>query len=191
MLIYAYKYIFISLMKSLEERQKELKKFEDSLKVKIEEKKLDELEKLEQELIAEADKQGEELGKLEFDMPTENYETVATAVRKFLNKQSVQWQYTLGMVAMYDFWDPKAQHKTIPYPHLDSILRNLGNLQFTGYEEWAAVVAVNKFFEPLQKAYMDATQETYDIASRHDAVIRAIEKVQMDTPIGNGEDTKA
>lgn len=165
-------------MKSLETKQKELQKFTKSL----ESKTLEELEKLEQEIIAEADKNGEELGKKEFDMPTENYETVANAIRRFLNKQSVQWQYTLGMVAMYDFWDPKKQPKKIPYPHLDSILRNLGGLQFTGYDEWAAVVAVNKFFEPLQKAYMEATQETYNIASRHDAVMRAIE---LKSPIGD------
>lgn len=156
---------------SIQEKQKELAKFENSLK----KKSLEELEKLEQEIIAEADKNGEELGKKEFDLPTENYKEVATAIRKFLNKQSIQWQYTLGMVAMYDFWDPENHKKTIPYPYLDSILRTLGGLQFTGYEEWAAVVAVNKFFEPLQKAYMEATQETFDIATKHDAVIKAME----------------
>jgi len=154
-----------------EAKKKELEKFENSLK----KMSLEELEKLEEEIIAEADKQGEELGKLEFDMPTENYEAVAEAVRKFLNKQSVQWQYTLGLVAMYDFWDPKKRQEKIPYPYLDSILRTLGGLQYTGYEEWAAVVAVNKFFEPLQKAYMEATQETFDIATKHDAVMRALE----------------
>lgn len=154
-----------------EAKKKELEKFENSLK----KMSLEELEKLEEEIIAEADKQGEELGKLEFDMPTENYEAVAEAVRKFLNKQSVQWQYTLGLVAMYDFWDPKKRQEKIPYPYLDSILRTLGGLQYTGYDEWAAVVAVNKFFEPLQKAYMEATQETFDIATKHDAVMRAME----------------
>ena len=156
---------------NVEAKKKELEKFENSLK----KMSLEELEKLEEEIIAEADKQGEELGKLEFDMPTENYEAVAEAVRKFLNKQSVQWQYTLGLVAMYDFWDPKKRQEKIPYPYLDSILRTLGGLQYTGYDEWAAVVAVNKFFEPLQKAYMDATQETFDIATKHDAIMKAME----------------
>lgn len=156
---------------NVEAKKKELEKFENSLK----KMSLEELEKLEQEIIAEADKQGEELGKMEFDMPSENYETVAEAVRKFLNKQSVQWQYTLGLVAMYDFWDPKKRPEKIPYPYLDSILRTLGGLQYTGYDEWAAVVAVNKFFEPLQKAYMDATQETFDIATKHDAIMKAME----------------
>lgn len=156
---------------SLEEKQKELEKFSNSLK----KKSLEELEKIEQEIIKEADKNGEELGKLEFDLPSDNYKEVATAIRKFLNKQSVQWQYTLGMTAMYDFWNPEKHLDKIPYAYLDSILRTLGGLQYTGYEEWAAVVVVNKFFEPLQKSYLEATQETYDIAAKHDVVIKAIE----------------
>ena len=163
---------------SIQEKQKALDKFAKSLK----NKSLEELEKLEQEIIAEADKNGEELGKLEFDMPTENYAAVAEAVRKFLNKQSIQWQYTLGMVAMYDFWDPKKCPEKIPYPYLDSILRTLGGLQYTGYDEWAAVVAVNKFFEPLQKAYLEATQETYDIAAKHDVVMKEMELCTKVTP---------
>lgn len=162
-------------------KQQELEKFIKTLK----DKTLEELEKMEQEIIVEADKNGENLGKLEFDLPSENYENVAIAIRKFLNKQSVQWQYTLGMVAMYDFWDPKKHSNKIPYAHLDSILRTLGGLKFEGYDEWAAVVAVNKFFEPLQKAYMEATQETYDIATKHDSIMKEMELRQS---VGSKQD---
>ena len=162
------------MSKDLNKKQQELEKFAESLKGKT----LKELEALEQEVIAEADKNGEELGKYEFDLPTDNYKEVAIAIRKFLNKQSVQWQYTLGMVAMYDFWNPEKPSKKIPYAHLDSILRTLGGLKFEGYDEWAAVVAVNKFFEPLQKAYMEVTQVTYDIAAKHDAIMKAMELEQ-------------
>ncbi len=171
-------------MKDLKEKQKELEKFSKSLK----EKTLEELEKIEQEIIAEADKNGEELGKIEFDMPSENYEEVAAGVQYFLNKQSVQWQYTLGMVSMYDFWDPENRSEKIPYPHLDSILRTLGGLQFTGYKEWAMVVAINKFFEPLQKAYVDATELTYDIAAKHDVVMKAIE---LATPVNSSKEKES
>ena len=55
-------------------------------------------------------------------------------------------------------------------------------LNYTGYDEWAAVVAINKFFEPLHKAYMEATNTTYEIAGRHDAVMKEME---AKTPIGN------
>jgi hypothetical protein len=165
-------------MKKAKDSEKDLQKFADSLKKKT----LEELEQLEKEIIAEADKNGEDLGKMEFDMPRENYEVVAENIRKFLNKQSVQWQYTLGLVSMYDFWDPQNYKGKIPYPYLDSILRTLGGLNYTGYDEWAAVVAINKFFEPLHKAYMEATNTTYEIAGRHDAVMKEME---AKTPIGN------
>lgn len=170
-------------MKKAKDNEKDLQKFADSLKKKT----LEELEKLEQEIIAEADKNGEDLGKMEFDMPKENYPVVAENIRKFLNKQSVQWQYTLGLVSMYDFWDPQNYKEKIPYPYLDSILRTLGGLNYTGYDEWAAVVAINKFFEPLHKAYMEATNTTYEIAGRHDAVMKEIE---AKTPIGTNNTSK-
>ena len=60
----------------------------------------------------------------------------------------------------------------------------LGELQYTGYEEWAAVVAINKYFEPLRKGYTEILSVTYDIASRHDAIINALEKLK---PIGEVE----
>ena len=168
------------MTKSLEKRQKELDAFVKTLEGKTQE----ELEKMEQEVIKEADKNDEKVNKASFDMPKENYEVVAKAIRGFLNKQSVQWQYTLGMVGMYDFWDPDNFSKKIPYPQLDAILRMLGELQYTGYEEWAAVVAINKYFEPLRKGYTDILSVTYDIASRHDAIINALEKLK---PIGEVE----
>ena len=165
-------------MKDIKERQKELAAFEASLQGKT----LEELNKVEEEIVNEADKNDSEMTKKEFDLPEDNYKVVAEAVRMFLNKQSVQWQYTLGMVGMYDFWDPEKKSEKIPYPQLDAILRTLGNMQFTGYDEWAAVVAINKYFEPLHEAYVDATEMTYDIAARHDAVIKAIDAL---TPIGD------
>lgn len=151
--------------------QKELDKFKKSL----ENKTLDELRELEQKFIKEADEQGEQLSKMEFDMPTENYEVVAEWVRTFLSRQSVQWQYALGLVVMYEFWDPKKRQEKIPYPHLDSVLRTFGEMRFTGYEEWAAIVAINKFFEPLAQAYADATQETFDIATKHDMIVKQMQ----------------
>ena len=170
-------------MKSIEEQEKELAKFKKSLA----KKSLKELEELELEYIKKQDKNSEDLGKTEFDMPKDNYEVVANAIRKFLNKQSVQWQYTLGMVGMYDFWDPMKRAEKIPYPHLDSILRTLGGLQFTGYDEWSAVVAVNKFFEPLHKAYVEATETTYELATYHSAIM---DEIQAKTPVESANDDK-
>lgn len=159
--------------------QKDLFDFKKSLDGKSKE----ELEALEQELVKEAEMVDKEVNETVFDLPTENYPAVAEAIRYFLDKQSVQWQYSLAMVAMYDFWGEKPE-KTIPYAQLDTILRTLGGLQFTGYKEWAMVVAVNKFFEPLREKYVEVTTKVYDVASKHNEVMNAL---GLNTPVTGQE----
>ena len=156
---------------NIEEKQKFLKEYEASLEGKT----LEELQNIEAELIADAEANDQRVSKLEFDLPKDNYKEVAEGIRMLLEKQTVQWQYTLGLVGMYDFWNPEKKAKKIPYAQLDSILRTLGGMSFTGYREWSAVVVINKYFEPLHKDYVDATEATYDIASKHDIVIRKME----------------
>jgi len=150
------------------------KKFnEEDFKKSLEGKSVEELKKIEAEVIKECEKIDDEVAKTEFDMPAENYLEVAKAIKYFLNKQTVQWQYTLGMVAMYDFWDEKRPEK-IPYAQLDSVLRTIGGLQFTGYDEWAMVVVINKYFEPLREQYTTVTQRIYDAASKHNIVMNML-----------------
>lgn len=159
--------------------EKDLHEYRKSLTDKSKE----ELEKIEKELVDEATKIDKEVAETEYDLPTENYKTVAEAVRYFLDKQSVQWQYSLAMVSMYDFWGDKPAKK-IPYAQLDTILRTLGGMQFTGYKEWAMVVAVNKFFESLRDAYMETTSKVYDVATKHNVVM---ELLGLNTPVSGVE----
>lgn len=155
--------------------QEELAKYSESLEGKT----LVELEKLEADVIEEADKVNKDIAEMEFDLPKENFKEVGSAVQYFLNKQEVQWQYTLGMVAMYDFWNKYT--KKIPYPQLDAILRTLGSMKFTGYDEWARVIVINKYFEPLQKAYRDASEAAWDVASKHEAIMRKMDELNTQT----------
>lgn len=140
---------------------------------------VEELKELEQTIIKEADEVDKEIVSKNFDMPEDNYPVVAEAVRYFLNKQQVQWQYTLGMVAMYDFWADE-RPATIPFPQLDSVLRALGSMQFTGYDEWARVIAINKYFEPLRNEYAEITERAYTVAEKHQLVM---EKLGLNTPV--------
>ena len=112
----------------------------------------------------------QEMGRAYFD-----YKEAAEAIRYLLNKQSVQWQYALTYVAMFDFWDPEKQPKEVAYAMLDSTLRTLGQLQFTGYNEWCAVIAINKYFEAVQEDYVNVTESVYDVASKHNVVMEAME----------------
>ena len=161
-----------------QKKVEQLKAFEQSLEAKT----LEELKALEQEIIKEADDIDKEVSSKEFKLDKTNYAIVAQGIRDLLNKKTVQWQFTLGMVAMYDFCDPKKNPGKVVYPMLDGTLRALGDATFTGYEEWASVVAINKYFEGIRQEYITTTEKVYDMASKHSAVIDAINKK---TPIGN------
>ena len=58
------------------EKQKQLKKFEDSLKGMT----IDELKKLEQEIIEEAEKIDKEVQEQTFKLPKENYDIVSSSI---------------------------------------------------------------------------------------------------------------
>lgn len=155
----------------------EIKDFEKSLVGKT----LEELQELEKTIVEEADAADKEVAEKTFDLPEEGYKPLALAIRNLLNKKTVQWQFTLGLVVMYDFWDPEKKPEKVSYPILDGTLRTLGEQSFTGYEEWAQVVVINKYFEPIRDEYINVTEKVYDIASKHNAIIDAIQKA---TPIG-------
>ena len=153
------------------QKQKQLQEYKASLEGKT----LDELRAIEQEIIKEADALDEKIKVTTFKLGKKNYKEAAEAIRYLLNKQSVQWQYALTYVAMFDFWDPEKQPKEVAYAMLDSTLRTLGQLQFTGYNEWCAVIAVNKYFEAIQEDYVNVTESVYDVASKHNVVMEAME----------------
>ena len=157
-------------------KQEQLRKISEELKSLT----LEELEAREQEIIKKADENDNRVGETTFDLPKDNYKVVAGAIQYFLNKKTVEWQFTLGLVTMYEFWDPEKFAKKISYPMLDSTLRTLGDMQFTGYEEWAMVVAVNKYFEVLHPQYAEVTESIYDIANEHNAII---DELQLRKPV--------
>lgn len=152
------------------QKQKQLQEYKASLVGKT----LDELRAIEQEIIKEADALDEKIKVTTFKLSKKNYKEAAEAIRYLLNKQSVQWQYALTYVAMFDFWDPEKQPKEVAYAMLDSTLRTLGQLQFTGYNEWCAVIAINKYFETIQEDYVNVTESVYDVASKHNIVMEAM-----------------
>lgn len=161
-----------------EQKQQELEDYKKSLEGKTRE----ELTEIEKAVIEDADALDKEVAETKYSLPKENFREVADAVCYFIDKQTVQWQYTLGMKNMYDFWAAKTKPAEIPYPQLDMVLRTLGGLQFTGHDEWDKVIAINTYFEPLHNAYSATTEKVYDVAAKHNAVMAALNAV---TPIGD------
>ena len=169
------------------EKRKQIEEF----KLKLKEMSVEEIKALEQKLIKEAEENDKKTSETKFKLPKENYKEVGAAIRKLLNKQTVEWRFTLGLLSMYDFWDPENFQKEIAYPMLDATLRTLGEMQFTGYEEWAAVVAINKYFESLHNEYVAVTEKTYDIASQHNCVMDELKlREPLDTSIPDSMEVK-
>lgn len=147
--------------------QKEL----EELKASLEGKTIEEIKEIEQKIIAEAEETQGDLQNRMFDLPKKGYKEAATYIQEFLDKQTVQWQYTVGLLTMYDGWDPAKFPGQISYPMLDGVLRYLGSLQFTGHEEWRKVIEINKYFEPLHKEYLEINTSIFENAEKHNVVL--------------------
>lgn len=164
--------------------QKEINDFKKSLEGKT----LEELETLEKEIIEEADKLNADMSSAKIKIPETNYKEAAEAIRRTLNKQSVQWQYTLGMINLYNAWDPDNKPAEVDYPVLDATLRTLGALQYTGYDEWKDVILFTEFFEPVKEEYAKISEGVYDNADKHCAVQDMMAKIKtLETPIETKE----
>lgn len=169
------------------EKRKQIEEFKKSLKGMS----VEELRKLEQDIIKQAEENDKKTASAKIKLPKDNYKEVARGIQKLLNKQTVEWRFTLGLVSMFDFWDPEDFKKEIPYPMLDGTLRTLGEMQFTGYEEWASVVAINKYFEPVREEYSNLTEKTFDIASNHNCVMDELKlREPMDKEIPDAVEVK-
>ena len=169
------------------DKQKELAKFKKSLEGKT----LDELKAIEKEIIKEADAVDKKIAEAKFKLPVKGQKETFSAIRTLLDKQTIQWQYTLGMMNLYDAWNPDERKEEVEYPVLDAMLRTLGALQFTGHEEWRMVLDITDYFEPIKKEYVELGESVYDVANKHNEVITIIEKLEaLEKPVETTEDTE-
>ena len=119
-------------------------------------------------IIEESKALDAEVGNLIYDINAEGQEEAFTAIKYFVNKQKVRWDYTLGLIELYEYFD-KAQTE-MTFAMLDTVLRMLGQLEFDGYVEWKKVAAVNTYFTPIAAEYRKTTEKIYDIAERFQAI---------------------
>ena len=102
---------------------------------------------------------------LNYTLENKGQKVAWDAIKTFLDKQSVKWNYALGLITLYEFFD-KPQ-KEISFAMLDTVLRLLGSLEYTGYTEWKMVTTINDYFTPIAADYRDVTDEIYDVAERY------------------------
>lgn len=147
-----------------EERIKELSDFKKSLTEMTEEQ----LRELAAKLVEESKELDGRVSQTEYTLPTKGQKDAFEAIKYFLNTQKVKWNYALGIITIYEYFD-QAQ-KNITFAMLDTVLRLLGSLEFTGYDEWKKVSLVNDYFTPVAQDYRNLTDEIYNIGERYAAV---------------------
>ena len=161
-----------------EERIKELSDFKKSLAEMTEEQ----LNELASKLVEESKALDERVSKTEYTLPTKGQKDAFEAIKYFLNTQKVKWNYALGIITIYEYFD-QAQ-KSITFAMLDTVLRLLGSLEFTGYDEWKKVSLVNDYFTPVAQDYRELTDEIYNVGERYAAVdgqLKMFETVDPET----------
>lgn len=137
-------------------------------------------------LIEESKELDETVSKTEYKLPTKGQKDAFEAIKYFLNTQKVKWNYALGIITLYEYFD-QAQ-KTITFAMLDTVLRLLGSLEYTGYDEWKKVSLVNDYFTPVAVDYRDLTDKIYDLGERYAAVDG---QLKMFAPVEDAPQTEA
>lgn len=126
------------------------------------------LRELADKLIKESKELDETVSKTEYKLPTKGQNNAFAAIKYFLDMQKVKWNYALGIITLYEYFDQT--QKTITFAMLDTVLRLLGSLEYTGYEEWKKVSLINDYFTPVAADYRDLTDKIYELGERYAAV---------------------
>lgn len=156
------------MAKKLTEIEKNKKIYDEYVK-SFEGKTNDELLKMEEDLIKDIDKHDRKVAKYEFKVADKK--ALADAVEIFhffLNKQKVQFAYVEGLLQLWNAFNKDLE--TIPYPVLDMVLVNLGQLQFEGHDEWIKIMKFNEFTKPYSEDYTKLKAKTYLLAEEHSAL---------------------
>ena len=148
-------------MMTPEERVKARSEFKASLANMTKE----ELEALATKLTEESKETDSKVANLNYKLEKKGQEAAWDAIKTFLDRQAVKWNYALGLITLYEFFD-KPQ-KEISFAMLDTVLRLLGSIEYTGYTEWKLVTTINDYFTPISVDFRDVTDEIYDVAERY------------------------
>lgn len=157
--------------------QNSLEEFKATLSDKTE----DELVSLEKEIVAEAQEKDKIAAEKTFTLKSPAGEELSEADRAtygniiaaFLGRVKTNWQSAIMMKYIIEFW--RGTETEVKYPVLDTTLRQLGTIEFTGYEDFNKVTLTNEFFEGIRTEFVEFTDSLFEIANRHDAVMKELE----------------
>lgn len=128
--------------------------------------------------------------RIQFENESYTKEDVAGFIVEFINKQEVEWSYSLGLFQMIQYWNKVCREKTdsyIEYKVYDSVLRLLGGMKFKGYQEWKNILVVNEFMTEIQHQYITDTSYLIYLSKLHNTVLDRMQKLNNPEPIMESE----
>lgn len=164
--------------KTREEIQNTLQQDLDVYKISIDEiTEVSELVQLENELMKEHDEFQSTLRQtnyklpdsVEFENETHKKKVVADNIAHFLNKQEVEWSYTLGLYQLVKLWRNIGEE--IPYDAYDSTLRILNQTKFKGFNEWRDILVANEYLSACHFEYAKDTSYMIYLANKHNIIM--------------------
>jgi hypothetical protein len=142
------------------------------------------LNSMESDLMKEMDENNTYLKQVEYELPnavefngkrwTKN--DIAAKIIYFLNKNEVEWSYTLGLFELVKLWKNKDFAK-ISYNLYDQTLRTLNQVKFKGYDEWESILAVNEYMKLNHDNYTKDTATILLTHQKHDAVLKRMQLI--------------
>lgn len=159
----------------------------DLYKISVDEiSEVSELEQLESDLMKEHDefqlvlKQTNYKLQESVDFEGGNYKksVVAENIAYFLNKQEVEWSYTLGLYQLVKLWRNVGEE--IPYDAYDSTLRLLNQTKFKGFNEWRDILVANEYLSICHLEYVRDTSYLIYLAQKHNIIMDRMKLVSPD-----------
>lgn len=148
---------------------------------------VNELMKLESDLMKEAEEYDAYLNNVEYQLPEDtNFENthysrndVAKYILAALNKVEVEWSHTLGLFELYNLWKNKDFVK-ISQKAFDSTLRILNQVKYKGYTEWKEILVVNSYLSQCHNEYSLDTAWNILISEKHNAIMDRVKLIQRE-----------
>ena len=142
------------------------------------------LKEKEKEIIAEMDKFDEYIKSRTYPVPNgvdfegEHYSrsVVSGEIIYFINKNEVQWQYTLGLYQLCRFWK-NTSSEVITYGQLDSTLRILEQQKFRGFDEWRNILLVNEYMKALHEDYTKDLAVQIALSQKHNSILERMDLI--------------
>lgn len=176
---------------SAQEMGDRLQKEADEHKKKMEEiDSIEELDKLEEEILKTLEEFDKYIKQKRYELPTSvmfdgvayGKAQIGDRIARALNKKEVTWQYSLGMYQLHKLWSNIRQFATIPYDAYDSTVRVLGDITFKGFSEWKDILIINEFFvKPNKEFYKDSTMLIY-YSTLHSQILQRKQMLSPVTP---------